>query len=264
VKKLLIVDGNTDQGSININNFEGLTYVPLFTKAIQTVGEYEIDGIYPTREGFIQPSIEDLKKYDGILWTGSSLSVNDTPEFVEPQIKLCQNAFESNTPIYGSCWGLQVAVAASGGKVGSAKAGYEIGVMDSLTLTQEGKDHFLFKNKTEPISSYCVHKDYIEEIPQDSTLLAFNEFCPVQALEIRHKGGVFVGVQYHPEFDNKQMISTYHRLHDLLLKSKYFSSSAEHFSAIGELEDEIEQNENAFYNNEKYRLLEIRNWLDTI
>ncbi len=264
VKKLLVVDGNTDQGSSNIKNFEGLTYVPLFTKAIQTIGDYEIDAAYPTREGFIQPSIDELKKYDGILWTGSSLSVNDTPEFVEPQIELCQNAFKSQTPIYGSCWGLQVAVAASGGKVKSAQAGYEIGVMEKLTLTKEGKDHYLFKNKAEPISSYCVHKDYIEEIPQDSTLLAFNEFCPVQALEIRHKGGVFVGVQYHPEFDSKQMISTYNRLHDLLLKSEYFSNSSEHLNEVTALEDEIKNNEDAFYNNEKYRLLEIKNWLDTL
>ena len=136
--------------------------------------------------------------------------------------------------------------------------------MDSLSLTQEGKEHYIFKNKSEPISSFCVHKDYIEEVPKNSTLLAFNEFCPVQALEIKYKGGVFVGVQNHPEFDSNQMISTYHRLHDLLLKSKYFSSSSEHLCAIGELEDEIEKNENAFYNNEKYRLLEIRNWLDTL
>ncbi|NQY94369.1 MAG: type 1 glutamine amidotransferase [Campylobacteraceae bacterium] len=264
MKKLLVVDGNTDQGSINIKNFEGLSYIPLFTKAIQSCGEFEIDASYPTREGFIQPSIDELKKYDGILWTGSSLSVNETPEFVKPQILLCQTAFESQTPIYGSCWELQVAVAASGGKVKSAQAGYEIGVMDNLSLTKEGKAHYLFKNKTEPISSFCVHKDYIEEVPPNSTLLAFNEFCPVQALEIKHKGGVFVGVQYHPEFDSQQMISTYHRLHDLLLKSEYFSSSSEHLNAIGELEDEIEKNETAFYNNEKYRLLEIRNWLDTL
>jgi len=264
VKKLLIVDGNTDQGSSNIENFGGLSYVPLFTKAIETCGQFEIDASYPTREGFKQPSINELKKYDGILWTGSGLSVNDTPEFVKPQIELCQNAFESKTPIYGSCWGLQIAVAASGGKVGSAEAGYEIGVTKQLSLTKEGKKHFLFKNKSEPISSYCVHKDYIEELPANSTLLAFNEFCPVQALEINHKGGVFVGVQYHPEFDTKQMFSTYNRLHDLLLKSEYFANSTEHGAEILALEKEIEKNEDAFYHNEKYRLLEIKNWLDSL
>ncbi|OUR73770.1 hypothetical protein A9Q76_02100, partial [Arcobacter sp. 31_11_sub10_T18] len=74
----------------------------------------------------------------------------------------------------------------------------------------------------------------------------------------------FVGVQYHPEFDNKQMISTYNRLHDLLLKSEYFSNSSEHLNAVTALENEIKKNEDAFYNNEKYRLLEIKNWLDTL
>jgi len=264
MKKVLIVDGNNTTGNLNIEKFKGLTYVPLFTKAINKCGEYEIDAMYPTHEDFIMPSIEQLQSYDGILWTGSSLSVNETPEYVDPQIKLCALCFESKTPIYGSCWGLQVAVKTAGGKVSSSKKGYEIGIMKNLDLTPEGEKHFLFKNKKTPISSFCVHKDYIEQIPANSTLLASNSFCPVQALEIRYKGGTFIGVQYHPEFDNNQMFSTYERLKDMLYKSEYFKNTQDYEKEVTYVKDKIEKNIDAFYNDEVYRILEIKNWLDSL
>ena len=263
MKKLLIIEGNTDKDSLNIQKFKGLSYVPLFTKSIEIIGEYQIDALYPTRNDFEQISIKDLQKYDGILWTGSGLSVNETPNLVQPQIQLCKNAFEAKVPMYGSCWGLQIAVGAAGGKVASFEAGYEIGIMKKLTLTKEGKEHYLFKNKTEPISSFCVHKDYIEELPLNSTLLAFNEFCPVQALEINYKGGTFVGVQYHPEFDVKQMLSTFERLEEKLIQSAYFKNNEAYNTEITNMKKEI-LNKKDFYNNDLYRLLEISNWLKNL
>ncbi len=261
MKKILIIDGNTDQASLNIEKFNGLNYLSLFTKAIETVGNYDIEALYPAREDFKQISIEDLQKYDGILWTGSALSVNETPKLVEPQIQLCKNAFEANVPMYGSCWGLQVAVVASGGKVSASKKGYEIGIMKELKLTKEGREHYVFNNKSEPIVSFCVHKDSVEELPPHSTLLASNSFCSVQALEIRHKGGTFVGVQYHPEFDTKQMLSTYKRLKEQLISSGYFKNCEAYKKEVTDLEEEILSDKKAFYNSEKYRLLEISNWL---
>ena len=264
MKKLLIVDGNSLEGNLNIKKFKGLTYVPLFTKTINKCGQYKIDAIYPTKKNFILPRINDLKQYDGILWTGSSLSINATWEFIESQIKLCELCFQSQTPIYGSCWGLQVAVYTAGGKVAVSKDGYEIGIMENLKLTDEGKNHFLFKNKNNPISSFCVHKDYIEQIPQNSIILAYNSFCPVQALEIKYKGGVFVGVQYHPEFDINQMLSTYERLKNTLYENQYFNSKRDYAKEINDLKNKIETNIDAFYNNEVYRILEIKNWLDTL
>jgi len=264
MKKLLIIEGNTDEDSLSIEKFKGLSYVPLFTKAIKSIGDYEIDALYPTREDFKQVSIEELKKYDGILWTGSALSVNESAKYVDPQILLCKNAFESHVPIYGSCWGLQVAVVAAGGKVSAFKKGYEVGIMKELNVTKEGKEHYLFKNKSGAISSFCVHRDYIEELPTNSTLLASNEFCPVQALEINYKGGIFVGVQYHPEFDSAQMLSTYKRLEKKLIQSGYFKNNDEYKNEIRALEEELVNNKKAFYNNEKYRLLEISNWLENL
>ena len=45
----------------------------------------------------------------------------------------------------------------------------------------------------------AVHSDEVEQLPEVSTLLATNGVTAVQAAEIRHGGGVFWGVQYHPE-----------------------------------------------------------------
>ena len=57
MKKLLIIEGNTDKDSLNIQKFKGLSYVPLFTKSIEIIGEYQIDALYPTRNDFEQISM---------------------------------------------------------------------------------------------------------------------------------------------------------------------------------------------------------------
>ena len=45
----------------------------------------------------------------------------------------------------------------------------------------------------------AIHSDAVQELPACAVLLAGNAVCPVQAAEIRFSGGVFWGVQYHPE-----------------------------------------------------------------
>ena len=46
----------------------------------------------------------------------------------------------------------------------------------------------------------CSHLDIVV-LPPGGVALAANAFAPVQAAEIGCDGGVFWGVQYHPEFD---------------------------------------------------------------
>ena len=45
----------------------------------------------------------------------------------------------------------------------------------------------------------AIHGDEVETLPADATLLASNAVTTIQAAEIRHDGGIFWGVQYHPE-----------------------------------------------------------------
>lgn len=47
----------------------------------------------------------------------------------------------------------------------------------------------------------AIHLDAVVAPPPDCDVLASNGVLPLQAVEIRHDGGVFWGVQYHPELD---------------------------------------------------------------
>ena len=55
--------------------------------------------------------------YDGITITGSSLHVYNAGPEVMRQIDLARAALKTDTPLFGSCWGLQVLTAAAGGSV---------------------------------------------------------------------------------------------------------------------------------------------------
>ena len=54
-------------------------------------------------------------------------------------------------------------------------------------------------------AAYCVHTAEVSILPPNASILAFNAHSKVQAIEIKHDGGIFWGVQYHPEFDSYDM-----------------------------------------------------------
>jgi GMP synthase (glutamine-hydrolysing) len=51
----------------------------------------------------------------------------------------------------------------------------------------------------------AIHLDVVAVPPPDCTVLAKNSMSDVQAAEIRSAGGVFWGVQYHPEFSLEEL-----------------------------------------------------------
>ena len=57
-----------------------------------------------------------IKKYNGVILTGSTLRINDNSEEVKKHIEFTRRCFEHTNYIYAACWGLQVSVAAAGGK----------------------------------------------------------------------------------------------------------------------------------------------------
>ena len=63
----------------------------------------------PADAGANLPDGAGLEGYDGIALTGSSLHIYRGGQEVERQITLARAAFASRTPMFGSCWGLQVA-----------------------------------------------------------------------------------------------------------------------------------------------------------
>ncbi|WP_082463383.1 type 1 glutamine amidotransferase [Sphingomonas sp. Leaf34] len=142
---------------------------------------------------------DELRRFDAVFVTGSPLHVyDDTPE-VRRQITFMQTVFASGTPSFGSCAGLQLAVAAAGGTVRKMPERMEAGIARRITKTAAGRDHPLLANRAACWDAPAIHGDEVESLPADATLLASNAVTAIQAAEIRHDGGVFWGVQYHPE-----------------------------------------------------------------
>jgi GMP synthase-like glutamine amidotransferase len=107
--------------------------------------------------------------------------------------------FASGAPSFGSCAGLQLAVAAAGGRVRKLPERLEAGVARRITATAAGRDHPLLAGRPAAWDAPAVHGDEVEALPKHAVLLAGNGVSQVQAAEIRHDGGIFWGVQYHPE-----------------------------------------------------------------
>ena len=140
-----------------------------------------------------------IARYDAVFVTGSPLHVyDDTPE-VRRQLAFMRAVFASGTPSFGSCAGLQLAVAAAGGRVRKMPERIEAGIARRITPTDAGRSHPLLAGRAPAWDAPAIHGDEVEALPAGGTLLAGNAVTRVQAAEIRHDGGIFWGVQYHPE-----------------------------------------------------------------
>ena len=157
------------------------------------------DLVRPAEDGAAETDLAALEAYDGVFLTGSPLHVYcDTPE-VRRQLDFMRAVFASGTPSFGSCAGLQVAVAAAGGTVGENRQGHEFAFARRITPTAAGRTHPLLAGRPAAYDALSIHSDQVVQLPENATLLASNAGTAVQAAEVRQGPGVFWGVQYHPE-----------------------------------------------------------------
>ncbi|TNC45003.1 type 1 glutamine amidotransferase [Rubellimicrobium rubrum] len=155
--------------------------------------------ISPADEDAVILSQSELATFDAVFLTGSPMHVyNQTPP-VERQLAFMRAVFASGVPSFGSCAGLQVAVAAAGGRVRKMPERMEAGIARRISATEAGQTHPMLKGRPPSWDAVAVHGDEVEELPLGATLLASNGATRVQAAEIRYDQGVFWGVQYHPE-----------------------------------------------------------------
>jgi len=142
-----------------------------------------------------------LDDFDGVIFTGSTLKVSEgTPE-VTRQLDLMRAALEAGRPVFGSCWGVQVAATVAGGRAAENPRGPEYGFARAITPTEEGRTHPLLAGRPATWDAPAIHSDAVLEPPPGARVLAGNRLLGIQAIEIRHGAGWFWGTQYHPELD---------------------------------------------------------------
>ena len=255
--KLLIVEGNTKEENVNFNIAGCVPQSQNFKLHIKKLKpNSEIDIVEPIDDNSISKIISSLKKYDGIVLTGSTLRIEDKSNEVKRHIEFVKKCFEYGKKIFAACWGLQVTVTAAGGKCRVAPKGAHVGIAYDIELTDEGKKHKLFNSKPHKFTTPAFNYDEVEIPPNNAVLLASNDINKFEALHFTVGNSEIWGLQYHPEIPYDYMIKLIKHRSKKLIDNKSFKDETEinhHISLIDKakvlLKDDI-------------RLLELKNWLN--
>ena len=258
--KAIIFEGSTQSRIQFMEDLGCCLFYQNFIDIIHYVNDtIECDVAFPAFENYEYMHPEQVQEYDFVFWTGSTLNAYDKNPEVLQQIEQAKLVFKSGVPFYGSCWGLQMGVMASGGSVQPCKNGIEIGVSKNLTLTTEGKNHPMLKGRGDsPYGAFCVHSSETDVLPPTgATVLVSNKHSVVQGLEIKFDGGIFWGVQYHPEVNKNSMVHSLMRGEEVyrkrgILKPGQTPSEFVENGMIG-WEDDLQKDQH---------ILEIRNFIE--
>ena len=225
--RFLVAEGNVrDAREAYRSNF-GRTAAEAYARALGDLApEAVCDICLPADEGANVPDSGGLEGYDAVFVTGSALNLYDGGPEVARQVDLARAVFASRVPFFGSCWGLQVAVAASGGEVYRNPLGREVGVARKIVVNERGRAHPMLAGRAPAFDALCTHLDNVALGPTGEAL-AFNAYSAVQAAHIRHDGGAFWGVQYHPEYTLVEIAAIIERRAHVLAREGLGESEAE-------------------------------------
>ena len=276
--RFLIVDGYDKDGRTELERFGCPQAAPLYEKMLSAClpdgATLEADYAYPADVGSALPQGDDLRKYHGIAWTGSSLTIHKDEPRVTRQIDYARDLYASKVPQFGSCWAVQIAATAAGGVCTTNPKGREFGLSRKIALSEAGRVHPMYRGKASSFDAFTVHFDMVETAPQGATLLASNKFTDIQALDIQYDGGSFWAVQYHPEFTLDYMAKLAAGRTDGLIKDAYFEDKDAAQAFIQDwstLSQSPTRSDIAWRHgidedilDEKVRFAEARNWIEAM
>ena len=271
VARVLVIDGNVAE--VRARQVAALGYDSGvgYSRVLHRIDASLRIDIVLAADGAVEfPEGVGLDDYDGVTMTGSALNIYNGGPPVRRQIDLAKAVFAAGIPFFGSCWGLQVAVAAAGGEVHANPQGREFGFARRILLTDAGRGHPLFAGKPAVFEAPTVHRDGIAALPSGAVILASNDFG-VQAAAFTSGRGAFWGVQYHPEYDYVDIAATAERYGDILVSEGMFRDRPALSAFAAELRT-LQANPSdttlswkhalgPAMRSEALRLLEIRNWL---
>ncbi|MCL9813043.1 type 1 glutamine amidotransferase [Natranaeroarchaeum aerophilus] len=135
----------------------------------------------------------EVEAFDGVVVTGSRVSVYWDEDWIAPTREWVQEAIEAGLPCLGVCWGHQLLADALGGEV-AGMGEYEIGYRE----IQHRGESTLFDGIDERFTAFTTHSDEVVTPPPGAEVLAENDY----SIHAFRKDRVF-GVQFHPEYDTE-------------------------------------------------------------
>jgi len=254
--KLLIVEGNTKEENLN---FDKAGCVPQSQNFKQHINKLkpncEIDIVEPGSNESVSKILSSLKKYDGVVLTGSTLRIEEKSNEVKKHIEFAKKLFDYEKKIFAACWGLQITVTAAGGKCRVSPNGAHVGIAKDIKLTEEGKKHALFKSKPDTFTTPAFNYDEVETPPKNSILLASDNINKFQGLHFSVGKSEIWGLQYHPEIPYDYMIKLIKHRSKGMLEKNVFKNQDEinqHVSSIEKARSDL---------SDDMRTIELKNWL---
>jgi len=259
VKKLLIVEGNLREENVSFSEVGIQTHTESLKDSLNYyTKELIFDVVNPSSDESLDTIKNNLSKYDGLIWGGSSLNIyNDTPE-IRKQIEFMKECQKKVKNILAICWGMQVAVTAAGGEVKKAD-GSHIGIANEIIINKNGLNHPLYKNKENKFNSPAFNFDEVKTLPENAICLASNKINKVQSLYFKINETNVWGLQYHPEITYEKMISLIEFRKDRLIENrKVFKSESDVKNHVSFIKNEIS------ISNKEKRMVELKNWLNSL
>ena len=217
--KLLVAEGNVPTENEFFKSKGIKTHTESLKESISNYySDFEIDVIQPTINLSLNEVIPNLKKYDGLIWGGSSLNIYNNTIEVTRQIDFAKECFKYIKNILALCWGLQVTVTAAGGMVRKSKNGTHIGIAKNIEITENGIKHPIYKNKDKVFTTPAFNFDEVETTPPNSIHLSKNKINFIQGLNFITGISNVWGLQYHPEITFDKMVQLIKTRKEKLLK----------------------------------------------
>ncbi|GEP12396.1 hypothetical protein MGN01_42410 [Methylobacterium gnaphalii] len=255
----------------SVGRSSGETYLDILGKLAPGAA---CDRIKPVDADAALPSGMSLAGFDAVFLTGSPLHLYEETAETRRTVAFMRSVFASGTPAFGSCAGLQVATVAAGGTVRANRRGFEAAFARRITPTEAGRAHPLLAGRPATYDAPAIHTDEVEVLPPGAMLLAGNRVTTVQAAEIRFDGGVFWGVQYHPEIGLDEVAGAMRRQADGLVKAGLARGKEDveaYASQVDALHREPTRRDLAWrlgldqqITDERLRLAELRNFIGAL
>ena len=166
-----------------------------------------------------------LDSYGGVAVTGSSLNIyRREPESMR-QVDFARSVFAAGLPMFGSCWGLQLATVAAGRRrrSQSARARGRLCAQGHIDRGRAAPMRCM-SGRALAFDAPAIHADEVATLAPGTIVTATNAMSQVQAAEIRVGRSVVWGVQYHPEYKLGEVAATVRRYGQVLVDDGFFAS----------------------------------------
>ena len=144
---ILIVEGNDPKNSeFFVKAAKASCSENLKNLVLKLEPNSKIEIINPANDFHTKNALENIKNYNGIIFTGGAMRLNDMTDEIKKHINFASNCFKFENKILAICWGLQVCSVAAGGNVAPGKNGAHIGIASNIKINDEGQKNSIYKN----------------------------------------------------------------------------------------------------------------------